>query len=164
MSRKKRVLKRPTIIPDKTFNSVLVSRLVNRVMWNGKKTIAEKTVVAALLSASDELKIAPLEVLDRALENVKPQIEVKSMRVGGASYQVPMEPYPARALRLALTWIVNCARDIKGKPMAKKLKDILVLSYNGEGPAVAKRNTVHQLAAGNKAFAHFAAWAKRRNA
>ena len=114
------------------------------------------------MSASEELKIAPLEVLETAIENTKPQIEVKSMRVGGASYQVPMEPYPARALRLSLTWIVNAARDIKGKPMSIKLKDILIQSFNGEGPAVAKRNTVHQLAAGNKAFAHFAAWAKRR--
>jgi small subunit ribosomal protein S7 len=162
MPRKQRVLKRPKILEDKTFNSILVSRLINRVMWDGKKTVANGVVVTALMAASDELKIAPLEVLETAIENTKPQIEVKSMRVGGASYQVPMEPYPARALRLSLTWIVNAARDIKGKPMSVKLKDILVQSFNGEGPAVAKRNTVHQLAAGNKAFAHFAAWAKRR--
>jgi small subunit ribosomal protein S7 len=84
------------------------------------------------------------------------------MRVGGANYQVPMEPYPERALSLALRWIVTAARDVKGKPMATKLKDIIVQSVNSEGPAVAKRNTVHQTAAGNKAFAHLAAWAKRR--
>jgi small subunit ribosomal protein S7 len=163
MPRKTRVLKRPTILPDRTFGSVLVSRLINRVMKHGQKTIANRIVSEALIKASEELKIAPLEVLETVIENTKPQIEVKSMRVGGASYQVPMEPYPARALRLALTWIVNSARDIKGKPMADKLKEILILSYQGEGPAVAKRNTVHQLAAGNKAFAHFAAWAKKRN-
>jgi small subunit ribosomal protein S7 len=85
------------------------------------------------MQASEELQIAPLEVLETAVDNVKPQIEVKSMRVGGASYQVPMEPYPARALRLALTWIVGCARDMKGKSTDEKLKDILVLSYKGEG-------------------------------
>jgi|688.fasta_scaffold473392_1 small subunit ribosomal protein S7 len=163
MSRKKRVLKRPAIIPDKTFNSVLISRLINRVMWDGKKTTASKLVNLALMKASEELQIAPLEVIETAVDNVKPQIEVKSMRVGGASYQVPMEPYPARALRLALTWIVGCARDMKGKSTDEKLKDILIQSYKGEGPAVAKRNTVHQLAAGNKAFAHFAAWAKKKN-
>jgi small subunit ribosomal protein S7 len=100
--------------------------------------------------------------LELAVENAKPQIEVKSMRVGGASYQVPVEPYPARALRLALTWIVNASRDLKGKSMDERLAGILIESYNGTGPAVAKRNTVHQLAAGNKAFAHFASWAKRK--
>jgi len=162
MSRKKRVLKRPKILEDKAYGSILVSRLINRLMWDGRKTIATKVVTNSLKDAAEELKITPLEVLETAVENTKPQIEVKSMRVGGASYQVPTEPYPARALRLSLTWMVNAARDVKGKPMVIKLKDILVSSYNGEGPAVAKRNTVHQLAAGNKAFAHLAMWAKKR--
>jgi len=162
MSRKKRVLKRPAILPDKNYNSVLISRLINRVMWGGKKTTASKVVNLALIAASEELQVTPLEALETAVENTKPQIEVKSMRVGGASYQVPMEPYPARALRLSLTWIVNTARDIKGKPMHQKLADIIVQSYKGEGPAVSKRNTVHQLAAGNKAFAHFAAWSRKK--
>ena len=162
MSRKQRVLKRPKVLADRTFNSVLVSKLINRLMLDGKKTIADKLVFKALMQASEELKVAPLEVLETAIENAKPQIEVKSMRVGGASYQVPVEPYPARALRLALTWIVNAARDLKGKSMDERLSGILIESYNGTGPAVAKRNTVHQLAAGNKAFAHFASWAKRK--
>jgi small subunit ribosomal protein S7 len=162
MSRKARVLKRPTIAPDRTFNSVLVQRLINRVMLDGKKSIAAKIVVDALNSASEELKVSPLEVIEQAVDNVKPKIEVKSMRVGGASYQVPVEPYPARALRLALTWIVNTARDMKDKPMHERLKSVIVLSYNAEGPAVDKRNVVHQLAAGNKAFAHFAFLARRK--
>lgn len=157
MARRKRVLKRPTILVDKTFGSVLVSRLINRVMYDGKKTVSAKVVVDALTLASEELQVAPLEVIETAIENVRPQIEVKSMRVGGASYQVPMEPYPARSLRLGLTWIVNSARNIKGKPMSQKLKQILVESFKGEGPAIAKRNAVHQTAAGNKAFAHLAA-------
>jgi small subunit ribosomal protein S7 len=156
MPRRKRVLKRPKISADKTFNSILVSRLVNRVMWDVKKTTANKIVVNSLNKASEELQVAPLEVLETAVGNVQPQIEVKSVRVGGANYQVPMEPYPARALRLALTWIVNSARGIKGRPMEDKLKQILVESFNNEGPAVGKRNTVHQTAAGNKAFAHLA--------
>ena len=157
MARRKRVLKRPTILPDKTFGSVLISRLINRIMWDGKKTTANHIVVQALKEASEELHVAPLEVIETAIDNVKPQVEVKSMRVGGASYQVPMEPYPARALRLGLTWIVNSARSVKGKPMNQKLKQVLVDSFKGEGAAVAKRNSVHQTAAGNKAFAHLAA-------
>jgi small subunit ribosomal protein S7 len=162
MSRRKRVLKRPTILPDRNFGSVLVSRLINRVMQSGKKTIASKIVTQALFKASEELQVAPSEVLETALENVKPQVEVKSMRVGGAAYQVPIEPYPARQLRLGLTWIVNSARSIKGKPMVERLKQILVESYQGSGAAVAKRNTVHQTAAGNRAFAHFALRGKKK--
>jgi small subunit ribosomal protein S7 len=162
MPRRKRVLKRPTILPDNTFNSILVSRLINRIMWDGKKTVAAKIVTEALKGASDELQVAPLEVLDTVIANVKPQIEVKSVRVGGANYQVPVEPYEARALRLALTWISNSARDIKGRNMASKLQQILRDSYNLEGPAVAKRNSVHQTAAGNKAFAHLASRVSRK--
>ncbi len=156
MPRRKRVLKRPTINEDKNFSSVLVSRLINRVMWDGKKTIASKIVTTALNEASEVLQITPIEVLETALTNVKPQIEVQSMRVGGANYQVPMEPRPERSLRLGLTWIVGSARKIKGKAMSTKLKQILIDSYKSEGPAVAKRNSVHQTAYGNKAFAHFA--------
>jgi small subunit ribosomal protein S7 len=132
-------------------------------MWSGKKTIATKIVVEAMTLSAEKLQVAPLEVLERAVENVKPQIEVKSMRVGGASYQVPVEPYPARSLRLGLTWITDSARKIKGKPMAMRLSQILTDSFNNEGPAVSKRNAVHQTAAGNKAFAHFANRAKKKS-
>jgi small subunit ribosomal protein S7 len=162
MPRRQRVLKRPTILADKTFGSILVSKITNRIMWDGKKTTATGIVNKALVQASEELQVAPLEVLETAVENVKPQVEVKSMRVGGANFQVPIEPYPARQLRLGLTWIVNSARSIKGRPMDQKLKQILVESYQGQGPAVAKRNSVHQTAAGNKAFAHFANRAKKK--
>jgi len=162
MPRRQRVLKRPKIQPDKSFNSILVSRLANRIMYDGKKTVATAIVESALKKAADELNAAPLEVLETAVNNVKPQVEVKSMRVGGANYQVPIEPYPARQLRLALTWIVNSARAMKGRPMEEKLKDLILLSYKSEGPAVAKRDTVHQTAAGNKAFAHLASRASGR--
>ena len=162
MARRKRVLKRPTISPDKTYSSELVSRLINRVMWSGKKTVATKIVEEALLKASEDLQVAPLEVLEKAIENVRPQIEAKAVRIGGSNYQVPMEPYPARALRLSLTWIANSARDIKGKPMADKLAGILISSYKEEGPAIDKRNVVHQMAAANKAYAHLALRAKNK--
>jgi small subunit ribosomal protein S7 len=157
MSRRKRVLKRPPILPDKTYHSELVTRLINRIMWDGKKTVATKIVETALKKGADQLEITPLELIDTAVGNVVPQIEVKSVRVGGANYQVPMQPYPARALRLGLTWISNSARSMKGKSMSEKLRQILVESYNNEGAAVAKKTSVHQTAAGNKAFAHLAA-------
>lgn len=156
MPRRKRVLKRPTVLEDRTFNSILVTRLINRIMWDGKKTVASKIVNEALITASEDLQITPIDVLEIALTNVKPQIEVQSMRIGGANYQVPVEPRAERSVRLGLTWIVNSARKIKGKKMSIKLKQILIDSYKGEGPAVAKRNSVHQTASGNKAFAHFA--------
>jgi small subunit ribosomal protein S7 len=156
MPRRKRVLKRPAIKEDKVFGSILVTRMINRIMWDGKKTIATKIVTEAITTASNELQTAPLDVIETVVNNVRPQIEVKSVRVGGANYQVPIEPYEARALRLSLTWIVNAARNIKGKPMSKKLSQVLVESYNGEGAAIAKKNSVHQTAAGNKAFAHLA--------
>jgi small subunit ribosomal protein S7 len=162
MPRKARVLKRPVVQADKKYGSVLVSKLVNRIMWDGKKTIATSIVDKALTKAADELKISPVELLEAVVANVRPTVEVKSVRVGGANYQVPMEPYPARALRLGLTWIVDAARAIKGKPMEEKLATLLVQSYNQEGPAVAKRNTVHQTAAGNKAFAHLASRVKKK--
>ena len=162
MPRRPRVLKRPTILPDKAFNSELVSRMINRVMWDGKKTIATKIVVGAITDASEKLQVAPMDLIDTVITNTKPQVEVKSMRVGGANYQVPIEPYPARALRLSLTWIINSARAIKGKPMRTKLANVLADSFNGEGAAVAKKNSVHQTAAGNKAFAHFALRAKKK--
>lgn len=162
MPRRKRVLRRPKIAPDPIYGSDLVSRLINRVMWDGKKTVATKIVTDSLRSASEELKAEPLEVLNTVVENVKPRIEVKSMRVGGANYQVPIEPYPARSLRLGLTWLVNSARNIKGKPMNEKLKEVIVQSFNNEGPAVAKKNSVHQTAAGNKAFAHLAYRRKKK--
>lgn len=162
MPRKQRALKRPTILPDKIHNNLLISRFINRIMWDGKKTVAARIVNTALDEAAKEVESTPVEVLQTALDNVKPQVEVKSMRVGGANYQVPIEPYPARQLRLGLTWIVNSARSVKGQPMATKLKRILVESFQGTGPAVAKRNSVHQTAAGNKAFAHFAMRGKNK--
>ena len=156
MSRRKRVLKRPPILPDKKFQSELVTRLINRIMWDGKKTVASKIVYNALEKGAAQLEITPLELLEQSVGNVTPQIEVKSVRVGGANYQVPMQPYPARALRLSLTWITNAARSIKGKQMSEKLRQVLVESYNNEGAAIAKKTSVHQTAAGNKAFAHLA--------
>lgn len=164
MARRQRVLKRPKILPDRTFQSELVTRLINRVMWHGKKSIATGIVERALNKASIEIEVAPLELLEKAIENTKPQVETKAVRVGGANYQVPMEPYPARGLRLALTWIVGAARDAKGNSMEDKLASVLISSYKEEGPAVEKRNVVHSMAAANKAYAHLAQRAKKNKA
>jgi len=156
MPRRPRVLKRPAIAPDQNFNSILVSKLINRVMWNGKKTVATRIVVTALEKAAEELQTTPLEVLDVALKNVCPQIEVRGVRVGGANYQVPVEVQDPRKTRLGMTWIVDAARNVKGVPMADKLFRVILDSYNGQGTAVDKRNSVHRTAAGNKALAHLA--------
>lgn len=156
MPRRPRVLKRPSIAPDQTYNSILVSKLINRVMWNGKKTVAAKIVTTALQKVADETQSTPLEVLDVALKNVCPQIEVRGVRVGGANYQVPVEVVDPRKTRLGMTWIVESARNIKGVPMSEKLFRVLMDSYNGSGPAVDKKNAVHRTAAGNKALAHLA--------
>ena len=105
MPRRPRVLKRPSIIPDQKLNSILVSKLINRVMWDGKKTIAAKIVVTALEKVAEELQIGALEALDVALKNVCPQIEVRGVRVGGANYQVPVEVRPVRRMALAMRWL-----------------------------------------------------------
>jgi small subunit ribosomal protein S7 len=164
MSRRKRVLKRPIILPDNTFGSVLVSRLINRVMWSGKKTIATKIVNDALTTASQELQLTATELLDAVVKATQPSVEVITMRVGGSNYQVPMEPRPERALRLSLTWIVNGARSLKGKPMNQKLAQILVESYNGQGPAVQKKEAMFKTAQGNKAYSHLGYRAKKKTA
>jgi len=162
MPRRKRVLKRPVLNPDPTYNSLLVTKLINRIMWNGKKTVATKIVYSALEIASKELQISPIEVLETAVNNTRPTIEVKAVRVGGATYQVPIEPYAERSLRLGLTWITNTARNQKGKAMSEKLATALIDSYNNTGQAVSKRNAVHQTAAGNRAFAHLAIRVNRK--
>jgi small subunit ribosomal protein S7 len=156
MPRRPRVLKRPTISADSHFNSLIVSKLINRVMWNGKKTVATRIVVNALVKAGEELSITPLEVLDVALKNVCPQIEVRGVRVGGANYQVPVEVQEPRKTRLGMSWIVDAARGLKGMDMEDRLKKVLVDSYNGVGTAVDKRNSIHRTAAGNRALAHLA--------
>ncbi|GAB4144696.1 MAG: 30S ribosomal protein S7 [Patescibacteria group bacterium] len=156
MPRRPRVLKRPSISPDAEFNSLLVSKLINRLMWNGKKTVATKIVVSALKAAAEELNVTPLEVLDISLKNVCPQIEVRGVRVGGANYQVPMEVMEPRKTRLGMTWLIASARSMKGMPMDQKLAKVLIDSFNGVGSAVEKRNSVHRTAAGNRALAHLA--------
>lgn len=153
--RRRRAEKRP-IAEDSKYHSVLVARLINTVMERGKKTIAQKIVYNALDKIAEKFpQTSPLEVLQRAIENVKPKLEVKSRRVGGATYQVPMEVPPDRQLSLALRWIVNFADARKGVPMKDSLAAEIIEAYQGQGSAIRKRDEVHKMAQANKAFAHF---------
>ncbi len=154
-------MRRPTkhkilIEPDVTYSSLLVTRLINKVMQAGKKTIAEKIVYGALQRAEKQLGKPAMEVLDQVIENAGPQLELKSRRIGGANYQVPFEVKPERRVTLALRWIINAARNAKGKPMETKLFEEIINAYGNSGSAVKKKQDTHKMAEANKAFAHFA--------
>ncbi len=140
--------------PDPIYGSVKVSKLINYVMERGKKDVARKIVYTAM----EELKKEgdPVLILEEALENASPSVEVRSRRVGGANYQVPREVRPERRLALGLRWIVGEAEAKKGVPMAKSLHVEILAAKKGEGAAVAKKDTTHRMAEANKAFAHFA--------
>lgn len=143
--------------PDHKYNNVKVTTLINYVMLDGKKTVAEKVVYDAL---EEIKKIAntenPVEVYELALKNAGPIMEVRSRRVGGANYQVPREVRPERRLFLALRWIIDAARSKSGKAMAIRLAEEIVAASKNEGEAIKKRDNVHKMAEANKAFAHFA--------
>jgi small subunit ribosomal protein S7 len=142
---------------DPKHNSILASKFINCLMWDGKKTVAQMVFYDALDEIGRRVKDAePIEVFTQAIENVKPQIEVRSKRVGGASYQVPMQVNRQRQLSLAIRWVLNAIRDKKGRPTHLKLADELVAAYNKEGGAMTKRENTHRMADANKAFAHFA--------
>lgn len=146
-----------TLKPDPTYGSLLASKFINCLMWKGKKSVAEKVFYRALDLVAEKIKdVPPLEVFTQAVENVKPNIEVRSRRVGGASYQVPMQVNKNRQQSLAIRWIVTSCREKKGRPMYEKLAAELVAAYNKEGAAMTKRENVHRMAEANKAFAHFA--------
>lgn len=145
------------IQPDRKYNSVRVQRLINRVMLDGKKQLAERLVYEAMDSAATKLKVeSPLEVLDKALDNVKPNVETRSRRVGGANYQIPFEVRGQRQSHLTLMWFVAAARARKGMPMADRLAAEIMDAYNGTGAAVKKREDTQKMADANRAFAHFA--------
>jgi small subunit ribosomal protein S7 len=148
---------RTQLKPDPRYKSVLVSKFVNCLMGDGKKTIAQKVVYDAMDVIGKRVKDAePLDVFTQAIENVKPQIEVRSKRVGGAAYQVPMQVNRLRQQSLAIRWLLLAIRDKKGRPTALKLADEIVAAYKREGAAMTRRENVHRMAEANKAFAHFA--------
>ena len=152
----RRAYKKHKIIPDRIYNDVVVSQFINKVMRAGKKTIARKVVYGAFDIMKEKTKKDPLEIFKIAIENVSPLLEVKSKRIGGATYQVPMEVRGERRLALAIRWILAAARSKKGKPMAEKLSQELIDCANNQGLAIKKKTDTHRMAEANKAFAHFA--------
>jgi small subunit ribosomal protein S7 len=155
MSRRRQAIHR-SITKDAKFNSTLVSRLVNTVMQQGKKTVAQRIVYGAFDSIiAKNPAVNPLEVLQRAVDNAKPRLEVKARRVGGATYQVPLEVPTDRQFALALRWLVDFADARKGTPMQDALASEIMDAYQGQGNAIRKRDEVHKMAQANKAFAHF---------
>jgi len=154
MPRKGKITKR-IIQPDEKYHDVVLARFINYVMLDGKKSAAEKAVYGALDIIETKTGKDGMEIFKKALENVKPMLEVKSRRVGGATYQVPVEVKPDRKLALAMRWIIGFARERSDHSMAEKLAAEFILDSNKEGPAVKKRNDTHRMAEANKAFAHY---------
>ncbi len=143
------------ISPDPVYNNVIVAKFINQVMRCGKKTIARKIVYGAFDIIKTKTKKEPLEVFDFAFKNASPLLEVKSKRVGGATYQVPREVKGERRLTLAMRWIIQAAKSRKGKPMREKLAEELIAAANNTGAAVKKKENTHRMAEANRAFAHF---------
>jgi small subunit ribosomal protein S7 len=154
MSRRKQADKR-TILPDPKFGSERLAKFVNMVMKSGKKAVAERIVYGALDQIGGKKGSDPVEVLDKALDNVRPMVEVKSRRVGGATYQVPVEVRAARQMALAMRWIIDSARARTEKSMPSRLAAELMEASENRGNAVKKREDVHRMAEANKAFAHY---------
>ena len=154
MPRRGNVPKRE-ILPDPVYGSVLVTRLINSVMLDGKKGVAQKVVYGAFDQIKEKTEKDPIEVFNQAMENIMPSLEVKARRVGGATYQVPIEVRPARRQTLGLRWLTNYARSRSEKNMADRLAGEIMDAANNTGSAVKKREEVHKAAEANKAFAHF---------
>jgi small subunit ribosomal protein S7 len=152
---RRRVVAKRQIIPDPKFRSETVAKFINVVMRSGKKSVAEKIVYGALNIISDRSKKDPVETFNQALDNIRPVVEVKSRRVGGATYQVPVEVRPARQTALAMRWVVEAARSRGGKSMGARLADELMDAAEKRGNAIKKREDVHRMAEANKAFSHY---------
>ena len=154
MSRKKTQPKK-VVTPDPIFNSTIIPKLINSIMYDGKKVVAEKIVYEAIEKIKSKTKEDPINVFNEAINNIKPTVEVRSRRVGGATYQVPVEVKIKRAQALAIRWLVDASRKRKDKHMSDKIFNELYDAYEKKGSAVKKREDVHKMAESNKAFAHF---------
>jgi len=153
---RRKITERRTIQPDPRFNSVLVSKFTNGIMERGKKSVAQDIFYGAMDIIEQQIKDAePIEVFDKAMEMVRPKVEVKSRRLGGATYQVPVEVRPERRNALAIRWIISFAKARPGKTMSEKLAAELLDAYNERGGSVKKRDDTHRMAEANKAFAHY---------
>lgn len=154
MPRRGKVLKRVPI-PEAKFQNVTVARVIHKVMMSGKKSIAERLVYDALEIVERQMKKDPVEILEAAVRNATPALQVKSRRVGGATYQVPMEIAPERGMARAIRWLLSSARSQKGKPMSQKLAAEIMDAYQNQGLTIKKREDTHKMAEANRAFAHY---------
>jgi small subunit ribosomal protein S7 len=152
---RRRVAGKREVLPDPIYNSIIVTKFINGVMWQGKKSIAEKIFYGAMERVAEKTGEEPLKIFKKALDNVSPALEVKSRRIGGATYQVPIEVSRDRRNTLAIRWIVLNARNRNEKTMRDRLVGELLDAFNGRGGAVKKREDVHRMAEANKAFAHY---------
>ena len=146
---------RREVLPDPVYNSRLAARFINRLMYDGKKGVAEKIFYGALAQLGEKTSEEPLRAFEKAIENVKPHLEVKARRVGGATYQVPMEVRPDRQVSLSIRWLITYSRARGEKSMTSKLAAEFLDAYNSRGGAVKKREDTHRMAEANKAFAHY---------
>ena len=154
MSRKRRAPKRP-VIPDAKFKSLVLPKLINSLMYDGKKTTAEKVVYDALDKLKDKSKEEPIKIFNEALNNIRPTVEVRSRRVGGATYQVPVEVKSKRSQALAIRWLIDASRKRKDKLMSDKILNEVYDAFQNKGSAIKKKEDTHKMAESNKAFAHF---------
>ena len=154
MSRRHAAEKRE-IVPDAKYGDRILSKFMNNLMLDGKKSVAERIVYGALDRVEDKMKKAPVEVFHEALDNIKPSVEVRSRRVGGATYQVPVEVRPERREALAIRWLINASRARNENTMEERLSGELMDAVNGRGTAVKKREDTHKMADANKAFSHY---------
>ena len=154
MSRKKKAPKKIQII-DPLYKSAIIPKLINSIMYDGKKTIAEKIIYEAIEKIKSKVKEEPINVFNEAINNIKPTVEVRSRRVGGATYQVPVEVKSKRSQALALRWLIDASRKRKDKKMADKIINEIFDAYQNKGSAIKKKEDTHKMAESNKAFAHF---------
>ena len=154
MSRRRRAEKRE-ILPDPKFKDLVLSKFMNNLMLDGKKSVSEKIVYGAFDEIENKMKRSPLEVFHEALDNIKPAVEVRSRRVGGATYQVPVEVRPQRREALAIRWLIKASRDRNEKTMKDRLASELIEAVNTRGSAVKKKEDTHKMAEANKAFSHY---------
>ena len=154
MSRRRAAIKKE-VLPDHKFKDKVLTKFMNRVMLEGKKSVSENIVYGALNIVSDKTNKKPIEYFHSAVENVRPSLEVRSRRVGGATYQVPMEVRPIRAQALAMKWLADAARKRNEKTMKERIANELIDAFNNKGNAVKKREDAHKMAEANRAFSHF---------
>lgn len=152
---RRRIVAKREVLPDPKFGNVTLAKFMNHVMVSGKKSVAESIVYGALDIVRERLKNDPLEVFDQALENIAPMVEVKARRVGGATYQVPVEVRPSRRVALSMRWLVEYSRNRGEKSMRQRLAGEIIDASQGKGNAVKKREDVHRMAEANKAFSHY---------